>query len=321
MPESDLGSVERATAIVNPISSTSKRGRRRLERLVKASPFEITTISTSRFPDKTNAIIRSALETSDLLLVVAGDGTFNRVVNIITANGLSDEAKRVPVWSIGGGNAEDGAKAKHTKIHRRNPERVLSDGRLVETHPIRFDVLEPGETEEKTYAAAFYATMGMTALAASEEYMNRPQHRRHLGKTVIGRMISEPPLALRALAKAEENTVLQDGQERQFYEEIFANSHIMAKYFRFQTGLTKPELFHTVIPEKKITSIVPAVIRGSRGTLPGDYLGMGESMAFETRHDLYAQFDGETTIIPSDSHVKVSIHEEPIRVVVSNPDL
>ena len=319
--ENGLGDIKNATAIINPVSSTSNKGQRRLKKLIAASPFPITSTKTSHFPEKTDAIIRKALEESDLVMFVGGDGTFNRGVHILASNHLSEKARQVPIWSIGGGNADDGYIAGHTEIYRRHPERVLHGGRIVDVHPIRFDVLEPGDDIEKSYWAAFYATMGMTALAASEEYLNNRRYRRHLGRFALGRLIGEPMIVTRALVKAGVNNVVQDGVERYFYEEIFANSDRMAKHFHFPTDLTSESVFHMMIEDKTIGSILPPVWQGKRGRLAGDYLKPGEAMSFDSRQDVYAQFDGESIIIPSGSGVSVSINEEPIKVVVTNPKL
>jgi len=317
----DLSDIEHATAIINPVSTTSKQGVKRLQKLITSAPFTIEAIPTSINPNITKAIIAASLEESDLLLIVAGDGTFNSVVDTIVANNLSEQAKRTPIWSLGGGNAEDGYKAKHTSLHRRHPEQVLKDGRIVETYPTRFDITN-AQGEKKVHAAAFYATLGATALASSGHFLNSPKHRNSwTGKSQISRSISEPLLVAKALLSAPVNTVMENGEPRNFYDEIFANSHIMAKYLRFSTRLTNRELYHAVIPDRQPLKIVRSFIQGVKGTLPGNQMSETDIINFQTVHPLWSQYDGDAFLIPANNEVSIQIHDSPIRVVVTNPDL
>lgn len=320
----DLSQIESATAIINPVSSNVKKGLRRLRHLDKATPFEITKQETSRFEKITSGIIRSALEGSDLIILIGGDGVFNKVVRTITCNGLSERAKRVPILSLGGGGADDGVKANHSKVYRKNPQRILEEGRIVETHPIRFEVRDIGAEDAvpTIYSAAFYASLGMTGLISSERYLNNPRHRKFMGRTALGRTVSEPILAARSYVSSRLNTVIQAGQERQFFDEVFANSSIMAKYLNFPTHLIEPELFHAIVPSKNLFKFLGAAATSiNSGNLDGDYLPLGSSYEFVTMHDISAQFDGEGEIIPSNSHVTVSQYPQPFYVVVSNLEL
>lgn len=317
----DLSNIKNATALINPVSTTSRRGVRRLKRLIEQAPFTIEAIPTSKNRNITKAIIGASLENSDLLLIVAGDGTMKTVVDTIVANNLSDQAKQTPLWCLGGGNAEDGHKAKHTPLHRRHPEKVLQDGRIMETYPIRCDI-NTTDGEHIIHSAAFYATLGATALASSDLFLNNDKHRNSwLGYTKLGRLISEPIVVANALLSAPVNNVIEDGKNRHFYEEIFANSHIMAKYMHFPTNLTQKELFHAEITDKKLFSVTRSVVKGIRGNLQGTTFTGCDQMNFRTTDPLWSQFDGEATSIPTGSDVSIKIHDKPLYVVVSNPDL
>lgn len=323
-PEIGLGGIEHATALVNPVSTKNRKGKRLLERLRKASPFEIDIINTSTDHEANVGIVRRKLEKeadSGALIVVSGDGFFNVVVDTIITNGLSQEAKLTPLWSLGGGNADDGVHAKHTKKHRKQPELVLNDGRIIETHPIRVDILRPQDDEPETRSAAFYATLGMTALASSERYLNKPSHRKLLGRFAVGRYLSEPIIAARALWTADISHARDEEKEFSFFDMQFANSHIMAKYFHFPVNLTEDRMFQSIVPDKTISSLTSAAAELRYGNTSGRYLDRGEAVAFETLQDTYAQFDGEAQLIPSGSNVKVSLDEQPIRLVISNPEL
>ena len=317
----DLSNVEHAPAIINPVSTTSKQGVRRLQKLITSAPFTIEAIPTSINPNITKAIIAASLEESDLLLIVAGDGTFKHIVDTVVANNLSEQAKRTPIMSLGGGNAEDGYKAGHTPLHRRHPEKVLEDGRIVETYPIRFDIAN-NQGEKTVHAAAFYATLGASALASSDNFLNSPKHRNSwMRQTLIGRSISEPLVAAKALLSAQINTVMENGNPRNFYEEIYANSHIMAKYLHFGTRLTSREIYHALIPEKQPLTIVRSFIQGLKSTLPGDMITPTDNINFQTIHPLWSQCDGEAFLIPANNDVSIQLHDYPIRVVVTNPSL
>lgn len=317
----ELRGVKDAAALVNPASSTSSLGQRRLKELEKAAPFNIEAYPTSKQPEVTDALIGLLLENFDLLIMVSGDGTFNQVVRKIVANGLSEEAKRTPILAIGGGNANDGVHAKHTKKHLRYPEKILEDGRIVPTYPIRFDLNLPDGGHE-THSAAFYATLGATGLAASERYLNNPNYRNSLlGKTRLGRAVSEPLLALSALRKARVGLIESNGEEKGIFNLVVANSGLMAKHLRFPTRLTEPELYADRITDKRLSSLASAAIGYWQGNRPGQIIVPGVPLEFTLKSDMYAQFDGEPIPIPADSKAKISIHDKPIMVVVTNPDL
>ncbi|MGH7234031.1 MAG: diacylglycerol kinase family protein [Candidatus Saccharimonadales bacterium] len=316
----DLSSIKHATALVNPVSSSNKRGQRRLRRLEEASPFKISTVYTSENEEATKETIRESLEGSDLLLVISGDGTFNTVVRTIISNSLSEGAKLTPIWSLGGGNAEDGTKASHTKLSRALPDNALSKGRIVHTNPIRFDVTHP-DGEKLTYPAAFYATLGASALLASKDYLSSERYRNSLlAKYSLTRSLSELPISLYGLMSASQSSIATDNLSEDFFDAGYINSHIMAKHLRFPTNLTKPEIFHYVIPnrQKLARYIAHGLIDGKPD---GEYLRPGDFHNFSTERLTIAQFDGEAETIPAGSQVSVSIHDQPLRVVVTRPGL
>ncbi|HVC36276.1 MAG TPA: diacylglycerol kinase family protein [Candidatus Dormibacteraeota bacterium] len=322
---SGLDHIRHASALVNPYSTNSRRGLKRLHQFRESAPFEVSQLETSRLGLEANkALVRLALEQSDLVIVVAGDGTFNTVVRTLVELKQDDDLRRKPILSLGGGNAEDGHKAKHTSLHRRHPDRVLEDGRIVEIFPIICRVTSEGKTAEK-YPAAFYASLGATALASSYKYLNNPKHRDSLfGQSKVGRTFSEPIIAVRALLASPLNEIIRDGKTEYFYENIFANSHIMAKYLKLQTPLTERGLQRVTIRQKTLREIMPAfglLIANHPKTTIGEMMLANESYNFVTTHPLWAQFDGEATELPADSQVSIFADQQPIYVVTTNPKL
>jgi diacylglycerol kinase family enzyme len=311
--------IEHATALINPVSSTSRQGLRRLRKLEKKAPFDIEALSTSKNRNITQAIIGESLENSDLVIPVSGDGGSNLVVHTIATNDkLSKKARQTPVWYFGGGNANDGQKSQHTKYNQLNPENVIKDGRIVEAYPLRFDITTNGE--KTTRIAALYGALGAIAVAASD--LDNPKHRnRLLNRYKPGRCISELYVTAKAIKRAEMNEVEKDGETKRFFSIIFANSHIMGKYMRFPTKLTKREIFVTEIADNKLSHVAYSALRGFRGTSEGNMLDEDSAYNLHTTHDLYAQFDGEAIIIPPDSDISISIHPTPLYIVVTNPDL
>ena len=152
-----------------------------MKRLRSYAPFEIHETTTSNDRDVNRYLIKKYLESKEhgLIIVASGDGTFNQVTDTIVGNDLSDWAKTKPIWSIGGGNADDGVHAKHTREYRKHPEWVLEDGMIVETYPIRCEIQRPDDVKE-VRSGTFYASLGMTALASSDLYLNRPEHRKSI---------------------------------------------------------------------------------------------------------------------------------------------
>ncbi|HSW37076.1 MAG TPA: diacylglycerol kinase family protein [Candidatus Saccharimonadales bacterium] len=320
----DFQGVKQATAIINPYSSTALQAQRRLRRFTEAAKpyFEVCHRYTQRDPKYNSNLIRGEAEESDLLVVVAGDGTVNLVVNELTDEELPSEVRFTPVASLGGGNADDGHKAKHPKGHRRNPEWILEDGLFVPTYPIRCEITKSDDTRQQR-SAAFYASFGVTGLMASPLYLNRPEHRGSLvfGRNKVGRAISEPILATRALLRAREHVVIHNGVEETIFGDIFAKSHIMAKYGRLATHLTKREINRVTVRYKRLLQIAPAIGKLVRGKMPGEYLRGQDTHDFETTDELWAEFDGEAMLLEPGTKVSVGIHREPIYVVTTNPEL
>ena len=316
----DLSKIRHATALINPVSSSKRRGQKRLARLIEVSPFEITPVMTSKDDKATQELIRSSLEESDLLLVISGDGTFNSVVRTIVSNNLTPKAKKTPIWSLGGGNAEDGTKATHSKLSLRHPEMALNNGRIVETHPIRFDISHPNNDYEM-YPAAFYATLGASALVASNEFLNRESYRRSLvAKFALSRSLSELPIGIYGLLSAPRSLIRSEAGTQELYDFGYINTRIMAKYLHFPTDLTKPELFRYQVTKQRdlLRHISRSVICGQPS---GEYLNPGQEDLFVAERDILAQFDGEAREIPAQSQIRVSIHDQPLRLVVTKPNL
>jgi len=317
----DSSRVEHATLLTNPVSTNSRRVFKWKQRLIKEAPFPIEQIPTSSNPEITQSLIRIAAEHSDLILVAGGDGTLGSVFKAFVVNNLSERAKQTAIWSLGGGNANDGHNALHTPPYRRHPEKVLNNGWITNTYPIRCDVVKE-DGQQELYTAAFYATLGASALASSTDYLNRPKHRSSLlARTTAGRVVSEPLIALKALIKAPLNEAYNEGNEKVFLEEMFINSSRMAKFLDFHTNLSQRELFHTNVPNKDATTILPGIRKLIRGTMGGEYLTDQDSYSLTTKNELYAQFDGEAVLIEGGSQLTFSIHDKPIRVVTTNPNL
>ncbi len=316
----DLSKVRHATALINPVSSSKRRGQKRLQRLIEVSPFEISPVTTSKDDATTKELIRASLENSDLLLIISGDGTFNTVVRTIISNNLSEKAKTTPIWSLGGGNAEDGTKATHSKLSLRHPEMALNNGRIVETRPIRFDITLPND-EHEMYPAAFYATLGASALVASNEFLNRETYRRSLlAKFTLSRSLSELPIGIYGLLSSPRSLIRSENGTQELYDFGYVNTRIMAKYLRFPTDLTKAELFRYQVPTQHdlLRHISKSVICGQPG---GEYISQDQEDSFVVEQDILAQFDGEARKIPAQSQIRVSIHDQPLHLVVTKPNL
>lgn len=318
----EISSLEHATAIYNPVSTRNKSGRKLLKEFCKNASFPVNVISSSSDKEANIGIIKRSLEheaDGGALIIVSGDGFFNTVVNTITNNGLSDEAKHTPLWAFGGGNANDGLRASHDKKHRKEPNFILKDGRIIETHPIRFDIQRPQDKKPETRTAAFYASLGISALASSVQYLNNPNHRERLGRYAFTRSISEPLIVMQALLAAKDIHASTQGKEFSFIEMGFINSGIMAKYLRYPVSLTENQMLHVTIKDK--ISIASNLVKLIREKEFGQYIGLDQSVSLETSQDAYAQFDGEAQLIPSGSSIKVGLHDQTIRIVASNQNL
>ena len=338
-PYSDVFSgVETAKAIVNRASSRNIEGYRNLEQLRRVAPFEILEVPTANSRTTKLDLIHNALENSQLLIIVGGDGTFNDVLHTISTNGLSDEAKLTPIWCMGGGNANDGTKAMHSKNAIKNPAYALYTARTISSYPIRFDITRP-DGETITRSAGLYATLGISGLYSSDKYLNNPSFRKKLTKlekySPLTRKIAtgylETMLGLKALTAYKAFEIKQaDGVTREVYDEVYVNSSQMAKYLGFPTKLNSREIFHYTSSNRaqflgrNALHAVSHIHSGqlvSAYTSDDEYIRGDEQRSFYTSVDAYAQFDGEAEIVPANSRVDVSIHKQPITLLATHPDL
>ena len=318
---SSLDQVENAIALINPNCTNYAQGLRRLERLQKHARFSIDFNYTHANPLLNQAVIEASLESCDLLLAVTGDGTLNHIVNSLLSGSLSSEANRTPIWSLGGGDASDGHKANYDRLYRRRPDLALEDGKIAEIYPI-YCAIEAVKGERYKRYAAFYLSLGATALASNQQYLNNQKHRQSFfGRNPIGQLLSEPMIAAKALYGAQTPLIMANNSIIPIYNMVFANSSRMAKRCRYPTTITRRELFQTTITEKNMLTIYREAIKSIKGMSDGVFLALEDSFNFIALDPIWAQFDGEAELILPGSKVSVGLNPEPVRMVVANPDL
>jgi len=324
MPKQEVTSidqVENAIALVNPNCTNYSQGLKRLHRLQEHANFSIDVNYTSANPTINRAIIEISLESCDLLLAVTGDGTLNHIVNTQLSADLSPGAKQTPIWSLGGGDANDGHKAKHDSLYRRRPELALKDGRIVEIYPIKC-AIETNEGEHYQHYAAFYQSLGATALASNQDYLNNPKHRNSFfGRNLLGQLLSEPVIAAKALYKAQTPLIQTEDSISPIYDLVIANSSRMAKRCRYPTTITRRELFKTTATDKNAFTIFREGVRLVKGMSDGVFLNPEDSIDFIALDPLWSQYDGEAKLILPGSKVSIGISPQPVHMVVTNPDL
>jgi diacylglycerol kinase family enzyme len=245
---------------------------------------------------------------STLLCIAAGDGTTNQAIEtLLTSKKIPSIARRVPILPLWGGNANDLAHMLNGPAYRARLQDILKHGNIAAIHPLYCEIMRPGKPQ-KNRIAACYASFGVTAFAAHK--LNDPAHRKSRLQTIPGgRIVQEFITLLGAFMEAPALSFKDSNNTKIVYELSFYNGSRMAKIERLPAKLTEDMFYINTFENKKLLSIIPRLIELTRKSAPQRL--MRNYSSFTVKENSWAQFDGESLKIPSNTKVRIQLFERP----------
>ncbi|HEU4913874.1 MAG TPA: diacylglycerol kinase family protein [Candidatus Saccharimonadales bacterium] len=298
-----MAAFERAVVLTNPMCTRAKSVRRRVAELAD-SPYgrHLEVIPTKPDREATEEKIRQCLQPGDVLCVAGGDGTVNTAIR--SAN--------VPILPLWGGNGNDLAHMLNGRPVRR-PSRLLERAEVVPIRPIRGDISIADENT--TEIAGSYAGFGAGALGALR--LDDGGHRKKIFYSIAAaRMLYEADLLLKSLAEAQPFTVTRDGEKQSVYDITLANGPRIAKVGRLPVQLTEERCFAFETTDKSFMPITQRMGALAIGRPSGSYI-TDKTYDFTVHEPVLAHFDAEPQILPPDTHVSLSLAEEPFYAVTT----
>lgn len=309
-------SLERILVLKNPVSKNSARGKRQLEDLVEYSGLHMDTVETARDPAVTQDRLE-ALEPTDLLYTIGGDGTINQAIGPLSR-------RRALLLPSRSGNANDLAMSLNG---RKAPWQIYSDylsgkAKVAAVHPIEVSIKSSAGVE--TAHANNYVSFGYAALASY--YLNQPRpptfNRAVNALTPRLRTAARIPMEGYLLGKAAMHAKPFDytSAETDVVEEVVdasvVRSERMAKFGRFNIRHADTFLFASKLTETGVLAMGNQFVKMMRAKTTGKYVTDIAFRAVNTSGmHLYYQVDGEAFPLPEVSNVSVGLAQSPIRVL------
>lgn len=304
---------DRFIVLSNQKSSGRHNAARKLQEMVRLFPeVPIVTYETSRGGvaayTKLLQAHRSELGPRTLLCVAAGDGSINFLVESLLLDGaLSSNERQTPLLPLWGGNGNDLASMLNGRIARTSVRMIFDEASVVPISPMQFHMVHADGTE-KVRIACVTASFGATAQAARR--LNDHRYRQsQLHKVPGGRYLMESMAAWSAIASSTTFVTEQTGMKKRMYEYTFGKGPRMAKWYRMPVRLDDDRFFlHKM--EGKLPIITPTILVLSfrRNSSPTRLYKATELVV----HDpVWAQFDGEPELIPSDTKIYVQLSNRP----------
>lgn len=308
---------ERIVVVRNPVSTHAERAPKYIAQLRAYFPdAEVTVIKTVRGGVAANeARLRKHAELfgpKTLVGVVAGDGTFNMIVTILThLDGNALQATLLPLW---GGNANDLAHMLSGRAPR-SLAKVLQRAHPVEVRPLECRFTLPDGSSEVRLALC-YASFGASAAAARRlGEVIRSDHPSHVVPGV--RFVREAGSIARAIKTAKPFVVHKDGAQASAVEWTFLNGSRMAKIgglpFRLDDGF-----MYSVFVWRHRPAFISMLEHAARMKNPSNtqkFRSTGET--FVVGGEVDAQFDGETLVVPAGTKVIVALNKTPLKFLAT----
>ncbi len=303
----------------NPLSTNSRRSRKRITELKELFPSkDVQIIETS--PDGLAAnkklVARAAkkFDQQTLVCIAAGDGTVSAVLDALFANDstVSDQAKKVPILPLWGGNANDLAYMINGRPKGLSLKNIFEKGQIVPIYPLTIKLSSNEGTDKRI--AACYVSFGASAYVASQ--LDLPRHRRMTTRLLPGaRLVAEFLITTRSLIKAPAFTISTGHSQEPVYERIFINGSRIAKIDRLPSRLNEKAFYEATLERKHPKSLISllSALKILRNRTYGEITEKDRS--FSLNDDTWAQVDGEVMKLPKNMKVEISLSETPFYVV------
>lgn len=304
--------------IYNPLSTNSRRSRRRIAELKDLFPSkQVQIIETS--PDGLDAnkklVAEEAKKFNDhtLVCIAAGDGTVSAVLDaLLTDDSIPAAAKKVPILPLWGGNANDLAYMINGRPQKTTMKTIFENGEIVPIYPL--DIKLSSKNTSFHRIAGCYVSFGASAYAAQQAEL--PKNKKKKVHVIPGaRMSTEMYIVAKSLMKAKTFTIKVGGDNQQMYERIFVNGSRIAKIDRLPVKLNEKAFYEASIETKQLSSLISllSALKILRNRSYGEITGKDRS--FVLNSDTWAQIDGEVLKLPKGTEVKISLSSTPFYVI------
>jgi diacylglycerol kinase family enzyme len=310
--------VERIVVLENPITKNGPRGHRQLKDLLDYSDLPYDTVTTDHDPLVTADRLRSALEPTDLLYIIGGDGTANCAI----APTLSADALILPTRS---GNANDLAMSLNG---RRAPWRTYAESitqngiESVSIRPI-IVTIDDEKSQQQKYALN-YTSIGYAALASV--YLNQPWSSPTLKQvytTLPNRVqnIVRLPREAYLLSKAAFSAPLFDyelfngideGKVESASDITVVHSRRMAKVGRVNISHRDPHMFMAITTDRGPVAIGEQLAQMMLGESRGAY-SPEIQFHYSSEAQIFYQVDGEAFPLPGNAFISVQLGRQSLR--------
>jgi hypothetical protein len=307
---------DRFIVLANPRSSGRHQANQKIHELMRLFPeTPIETIETASGGVKAYAKLLhkhvAELGPRTLLCVAAGDGSINYLVEaLLLDKTLPVQARRTPILPLWGGNGNDLASMLNGRVTRTTVRMIFSEAKVVPIRAMHFRMVQRDGTIKERVACV---TASFGAIAHAARRLNDTAYRRSpLHKIPGGRRLKEGLMAWRAMVGAPTFTGEQTGKQKLMYECTFCNGPRMAKWYRIPVQL-KDDRFYLNVMENKVAVLTPTMLALSfRRKASNEKLHKTTQLV--VRESVWAQFDGEPELVPSDTEISAKLSESPLYV-------
>ncbi|HEX5797077.1 MAG TPA: diacylglycerol kinase family protein [Candidatus Saccharimonadales bacterium] len=317
-PGSLLVRFDRLVVIYNPVSTNSRRSRRRIAELKDLFPSkEVAVVETS--PDGLEAnkklIAREAKKFNKrtLICIAAGDGTVSAVLDaLLTDKSIPAAARKVPILPLWGGNANDLAYMANGFSNKNSLKHIFEKGEIVPVYPLSVRVSHKKKINKRV--AACYVSFGASAYAAQQTEL--PKNKKKKIHVIPGtRVATEFWTVTKALIKAKTFTINVDGEEQSVYERIFVNGSRIAKIDRLPVKLNERAFYEATLDKKHPKALVSllSALKILRNRTYGEISEKNYSFALNS--EAWSQIDGEVVKLPAGTEIEISLSPVPFHII------
>ncbi|HYF96621.1 MAG TPA: diacylglycerol kinase family protein [Patescibacteria group bacterium] len=304
----------------NPVSTNSRRSRKRIAELKELFPAKkVIVIETSPDGEEANKrlVAREAKKFDDktVVCIASGDGTVSAVLeSLLTSKGIPAKSRKVPVLPLWGGNANDLAHMINGLPQKISLRTVFEKGKIVPIYPLSVK-LGSGKQVSKRIAAC-YISFGASAYAAQQTELPKNKKKK-IHAIPAARMITEMFIVVRSLIKAQTFTIQVDQEKHSVYERIFVNGSRIAKIDRLPVRLNEKAFYEATLSHKHPKALLSllSALKILRNRTYGEVTE--KDIKFVLNEDAWMQIDGEVVKLPTKTNVEVSLSTLPFYVITT----
>lgn len=309
----------KAYFIANGNATNAARAKKLWRDIVKLIGKEhAQIIDVSKFSiEETEAAIKDIIKKADsrtLLCVGGGDGTVSTTIRtIVSADNLTDEAQKIAVLPLWGGNANDMAVMLNGMPATVNIKRIVLLGRRIPVYPL--SVVVSNSAGKREHIAACYASFGATAEVLS--LMEESSHKRgqdgpngHVKRVLLE--FRDVMRSASSLKPFKIQSTRGPSDTDKMFDRIFINGSRYAKVLRTPIALNDVAYFE-LSSKKGGVQFVFTLFRFLFRAGPGHV--SRAIRVFTLQSQTYMQIDGEVYKLERGTKVEVKIHDTPVWVL------